>query len=388
MNRDDPVLSVVLPLSTVAVSLTLGLGLGWPAWLWLPLAVVLLCASLVLARRIRHRHHQHHLRSLYQQQQEVPRMRHVDDSTIIPETPLPSAVADYQFLFSARVFWRPTGNAQHHANLGAVAADLILRRARAITVQEHPSDPVLAQHKLSAALGAMIQDPAGQLATWADSVGVQIPEEDARRLRQLADIRKQQEVWEHERALERNVRAYLGNDVLASAGSALVWWLSRDTSKVEETVQMIGTFAQLSAAANNREVPELFRHLVASPAGHGWAQANGNGEYQYGAAASTPAPLALNGEPRVVDGHVDEPVVTRPEPEQALLDKHFPDPEDPRRPLFEAQLTQLLKRYTAEPEEPEATDDAEPEDEPAPDPHQNGSARPENGALFPHPPTE
>ncbi|SHF90495.1 hypothetical protein [Streptoalloteichus hindustanus] len=386
MNRDDPVLSVALPLIAVLASLVLGLTLGWPTWLWLLLALVLLVAALLLARRFRNRQQQEHFRSLYEQR-EHPRTPTIDNSATLPETPLPSAVADYQFLFSARVFWRPMGNAQHHANLGAVAADLILHRARAMTAQEHPNDPVLAQHKLSAALGAMAQDPAGQLSAWADSVVLRVPEEDAKRLRQLADIRKQKEVWEHERALERNIRAYLGNEVLTSTGSALVWWLSQDTSKVKETVRLIGTFAQLSAAANDREVPELFRHLVTSPAGQGWEVLNGNGEYQPDVTVSLPTPSSLNSDPKVVNGHVCEPAAPQPEPEQALLDKYLPDPDDPQRPLFEAQLAQFLAKYTPAAQAPEAADSPAPEDGAAPHSSENGAAPlPENGAPSQPPP--
>jgi hypothetical protein len=83
----------------------------------------------------------------------------------------------------------------------------------------------------------------------------------------LNDLRKDEEVWEHERQHERNKRHYLGDDVLKSAGSAVVWWLARHENEIERAVDMIGPLAQIAAAAKDEEVPELFQHLLVSPAG-------------------------------------------------------------------------------------------------------------------------
>lgn len=52
-----------------------------------------------------------------------------------------------------------------------------------------------------------------------------------------------------------------------SAGSAVVWWLARHENKIEKAVDMIGPLAQIAAAANDEEVPELFRHLLVPPVG-------------------------------------------------------------------------------------------------------------------------
>ncbi|WP_246203708.1 hypothetical protein [Streptomyces tailanensis] len=85
------------------------------------------------------------------------------------------------------------------------------------------------------------------------------------RLRKLNDLRKDEEIWEYERQHERNKRRYLGDDVLKSAGSAVVWWLARHENEIEKAVDMIGPLAQIAAAANDEEVPELFRHLLVPP---------------------------------------------------------------------------------------------------------------------------
>ncbi|HEX4722180.1 MAG TPA: hypothetical protein VH333_06665, partial [Pseudonocardiaceae bacterium] len=66
--------------------------------------------------------------------------------------------------------------------------------------------------------------------------------------------------------------AYLGEDVLKNTGSAVVWWLARakDDMDVRAAVDLIGALRQLSAAANNSEVPELalppIAELTAAPA--------------------------------------------------------------------------------------------------------------------------
>lgn len=90
---------------------------------------------------------------------------------------------------------------------------------------------------------------------------------DRDRLRKLNDLRKDEEIWEYERQYERNKRRYLGDDVLKSAGNAVVWWLARHEDEIEKAVDMIGPLAQIAAAANDEEVPELFRHLLVPPVG-------------------------------------------------------------------------------------------------------------------------
>lgn len=59
---------------------------------------------------------------------------------------------------------------------------------------------------------------------------------------------------------------YLGDDVLKSAGSAVVRWPARHENEIEKAVDMIGPLAKI-AAANDEEVPELFRHLLVPSVG-------------------------------------------------------------------------------------------------------------------------
>ncbi|MEU1088715.1 hypothetical protein ACFYPN_03645 [Streptomyces sp. NPDC005576] len=55
-----------------------------------------------------------------------------------------------------------------------------------------------------------------------------------------------------------------GDDV-KSADSAVVGWLARHENEIEKAVDMIGPLTRVSAAANDEEVPELFRHLLVPP---------------------------------------------------------------------------------------------------------------------------
>ncbi len=90
-----------------------------------------------------------------------------------------------------------------------------------------------------------------------------------------------EDVWERERDHERRKRAYLGDDVLQSTGSAVVWWLAQHDNDVEGAVRLIGALAELSAAANDAEVPELFRYLV--PPRHFSGSFDGDQQFPTGA---------------------------------------------------------------------------------------------------------
>jgi hypothetical protein len=189
---------------------------------------------------------------------------------------LPTATSGYAFLLSATVHWRllPSPAAVvgssavissiANANPAALAIDAVILRARQVTALEDPADFSGAQVRLGSTLGLSVRDVSGQVEAWATNVLLTLAEEDLRRLRKISDLRKELEVWEHQRDYERNKRTYLGDDVLKSTGSAVVWLLSRQDDAIERTVDMIGPLAQLSAAANDSEVPELFRHLVSS----------------------------------------------------------------------------------------------------------------------------
>lgn len=178
---------------------------------------------------------------------------------------LPSAHQDYRFLLNATVLWRPSGvQGVSHPRPVQLGIDAIRERAVTFAKRESAADVDLVAPRLAEDLGTPRTDRTGHLEVWAQDVVLTIPDDDRERLSRLARIRKDEEVWEYERAHERNKRAYLREDVLSSTGSAVVWWLARDTAQVEGTVSLIGTLAKLVAAAHDREVEPVFHTFVNS----------------------------------------------------------------------------------------------------------------------------
>ena len=55
--------------------------------------------------------------------------------------------------------------------------------------------------------------------------------------------------------------------MLTSTGSAVVWWLARHEDEMEKAVDMVGPLAQITAAANDEEVPELSATCSSRPIG-------------------------------------------------------------------------------------------------------------------------
>lgn len=308
MNRDDRTVLVLLAGIAVLGPLAIGLALHWPIWAWALLAVALLVMVWLVSRQLAFRRNQRDLRDSLREPAPAPRPapaatmpssltptlsaplpsaghapltvqsthpnllpeppprapEQVHQSTTITDISLASAVPDYRFTFSATVHWRPVPGfvGLPHGNPTALAANAIIGRAYEVTSAEQPADHELVKLKLNAVLGTMLADRTGQVEAWALRVHLSLPDADVARLRKLSEVRKDEEVWERERNHERSKRAYLNDEVLKTPGSAVVWWLARDFSQVRETVALIGTLAQLSAAANDAEVPELFRPLV------------------------------------------------------------------------------------------------------------------------------
>ncbi|RKS78879.1 hypothetical protein BZB76_0313 [Actinomadura pelletieri DSM 43383] len=179
---------------------------------------------------------------------------------------LPTSRPDYFFQFSAIVIWSPTSAADEFSiNYAAVATDSVVKRACEVTEAADPMRASLVQHELASALGEMRTDATGRVRAMAESVRIVLPDRDRERLDKLAAVRKEEDIWEHERKHEQNKREYLGGDVLKDPGSAVVWWLARNNEQVEKTVNDIRLLALLSSAANNEEVPPAFRPYL-----HGW----------------------------------------------------------------------------------------------------------------------
>ncbi len=93
------------------------------------------------------------------------------------------------------------------------------------------------------------------MRAWASDVTITLPRLDGERLKRLLDIRRDEQATDLARKAEKRQRDYLQNDVLASPGSAAVWWLSKNAGDVEKCVGLLGIFEQLSAAANQRTTP-------------------------------------------------------------------------------------------------------------------------------------
>jgi hypothetical protein len=184
----------------------------------------------------------------------------------ITEVPLPSSRPDYQFRFSASVLWLPiAGTASEKSlNLGAMAADAVLQRAREITRERDPGLATLVQHDLARILGEMHSDSLGVVRAIAESVQLTLPDEDFQRLEKMAAIRKNEDIWEHERKYEQSRRKYLSEDALKSPGSAVVWWLARNGDQVDKVVPNIDQLTHLSYAANNTNIPEISRPTAVS----------------------------------------------------------------------------------------------------------------------------
>ncbi|MGW5471431.1 hypothetical protein [Streptomyces chartreusis] len=263
MSSGQKTVSAFLSLISALIVLILGLTLHWPLWMWLGTIAVLLAAwSLATYSAIRARKRDPFPPGSLIEQPAPPVVERQE--RYVSQVPLPSREADYDFLFSARVRWIPADPmaSEQLINPGALAVEAVLARAGRITADMHPFRSSLVQHQLNAALGVMEPDRDGHLHAMAMEVELTLTDEDQERLDRLAAIRKDEALWEHQRKYEQNKREYLGNDVLTSTGSAVVWWLARNDDQVEKTVKDIGLLARLSSAANDREVDEPFRYLV------------------------------------------------------------------------------------------------------------------------------
>ncbi|MGW7429644.1 hypothetical protein ACWGIN_08825 [Streptomyces sp. NPDC054861] len=250
--------------------IVLGNLLDWSAWLWGFLSMVTASGSLLVVMTV--------LSSgrtsagPYEPGEPEPPAVPVEQpyqETRVIDAVLPSATDGYDFLFSATVWWKPVPD---HAGRSddaspALAASSVVSRAREVVRHEEPRRASFAQYLLDGELGVLLPDRNDRVKALATDVTLTLASADRERLRKLNDLRKDEEIWEYEREHERNKRRYLGDDVLKSAGSAVVWWLARHENEIEKAVHMIGPLAQIAAAANDEEVPELFRHLLVPPVG-------------------------------------------------------------------------------------------------------------------------
>jgi hypothetical protein len=265
--------AVVTTVVVLAASVLVG---GPPPWVWAVILIVADTIAVMVARSVVDRREQALLRRIMEQQR-----GQIEETVVEPEPdepthvqypisaiPLPSSEIDYKLLLSATVCWRQIGPAAGtpHTSPVDLAVSWIVTRARELTVLEKPEDYQVVQHRLGVTLGTPVAEPYGQVVAWAVDVSLTVSDEDNKRLARLAELRKHERLWEQERRMEVSMRRYLSEDVLRDTGSAIVWWLARHPDQIEESVRMIGALAQLTAAANSKDlpVPELLRAIQAA----------------------------------------------------------------------------------------------------------------------------
>lgn len=328
MNTGEKTLLAMLTLVTVVAPVALGVAFGWPVWSWLLLAVPPFSVLVLVARSLRVRQELHWLSSA------VP-PGHVEqpDHTPVTDVALHSAVASYDFYFSATVHWRPArGSRVQHPDPGALAAKAIINRAEAIAAAEQPDKVDIVQRRLASALGAVQPDASGDMEVWADQVQLTLSETDQEWLRKLSDKRKDKDLWELERDLECRKRAYLSDDVLKSTSSAVTWWLAHKDHDVEDTVRLLGPLAQLSAVVNDRE-GVLSRHLVPT--------ATAPGQHPFESPQQFPNGSFPNGSHQITAGTFPDisPAVFQYGAWLDTLDL------DEQRALFSRYIAQVLSRF-------------------------------------------
>ncbi len=251
---------------------------------------------------------------------------------------VPSSTADYDFLFSATVRWGTIELNQITtlANQAGAAREAIIQRARLVTEKSPPARAALVEQELSGWLGNLERDRSGQLMVMAEDIVLTLTDHDQKRLDKLADMRKDEEVWKHEWRWDQLKRRYLADDVLKDTGSTVVWWLARNDHQVERTIGDLHQLARLSAAANNRDLPEWFHRLDRFPAQATASLADGNGHSDG---------HHRNG----IDGAASQRIPdTAADHLNRLLDSAGLTHDDPQRRLLADQIAETFHDYQME----------------------------------------
>jgi SOS response regulatory protein OraA/RecX len=174
-------------------------------------------------------------------------------SVAIGPVTIASSDVAYRFRFTATVHWQQKADdsAQDQNRRGADAQEALLDRAIDAAQAIAPSDYAAAGYRLAAALSEPLVAPRAAVQVWASDVRVDLAEEDSERLAKLERIQKDIRLWEQERAHEKEVRRYLGEDALASPGTALVWWLARHEDDIRGGVERIPDLTRISAVVRD-----------------------------------------------------------------------------------------------------------------------------------------
>ncbi|MFB7654022.1 MULTISPECIES: hypothetical protein [unclassified Streptomyces] len=244
-------------------------GLGWPIWVWFLLPAM--CAGALLIDMQVPRSERQPWSSAREPDEVAPERPAESPyrEISVVSVPMESSVADCPFLFSATVWWRPADQdgALSHGNPGALATTSVLGRVQRLTSTEHPNRCMLLEHSMESELGRPVLDAEGLVTTFATDIRLTLRAKDREHLDELEGLRKAVGTWESRQQHERNVREYLGGDVLQSPGSAVVWWMARHDDQIERAVEMIAPLTVLSAAANDEEIPEGYRAMTQPHAG-------------------------------------------------------------------------------------------------------------------------
>ncbi|WP_339152577.1 hypothetical protein WID27_18015 [Streptomyces sp. F41] len=254
----------LLSAGAVVTALMVGVTLGRPLWMWFLLPALIAGALLIDIRVSRAEGTRPTApgpdldESVPEPPAEVPYQE-----TSIVVVPVQSAVEDCPFLFSASVWWRPAGRfgPSSHGNPAALAATSVLQRVESVTLNENPGRCTFLERSLEGALGTPVLDGSGLVEAFATDIRLVLRPRDREHLEELDGLRKAMGSWESRRQHERNLREYLGEDVLRSPGNAVVWWMARHEDEIERAVDMIAPLTVLSAAANDEEIPEEYRDL-------------------------------------------------------------------------------------------------------------------------------
>ncbi|MYY17719.1 MULTISPECIES: hypothetical protein [unclassified Streptomyces] len=256
----------LLSVGLVGAVVAIGAVLTWPVWLWFLLPALIAGALLLDMCVPRSETGRTGNRAESEDDAPEPPVEPPYEETSVVVVPVESAVADCPFLFSATIWWRAVGGGSEnttltHGNPPALAATSVLQRVRWTTSAEHPNRCTFLEHELEGALGIPVPDDTGLVTAYATDVRLVLRQRDREHLEELDGLRKAMGTWESRRTHERNLREYLGEDVLRSPGSAVVWWMARHDEEIERAVEMIAPLTVLSAAANDEEIPEEYRDL-------------------------------------------------------------------------------------------------------------------------------
>jgi hypothetical protein len=182
---------------------------------------------------------------------------------VITSEMLPSSREGYLFEFSATVLWaqlRPALTSNWPAS-DVIARDTVVQRARDFTSEWDPAQPEMASTELTRVLDISQVDPSGLVRLRAERIKLAISDDDRRRLALLADLRKDEEIWERQCGLERVKRDYLSSDVFKDPRSASLWWLARNNFDVPKAAGDIKSLTEIFYTASSLDSP-----ATASPA--------------------------------------------------------------------------------------------------------------------------